>query len=420
MNLKEYGLRNLLSILGLSDDYRPYIKGQDETLELIARYLKGDLIEKTTKEPLTPKVNVLINEIEKNIRQKLQDTIPYVKKWYWPNWKEYALCITHDVDKISETKKHIWRIRNRFSKFTVLKALLGISNPYNNLKHYANLEKQHNVTSSFYFLVDAYDIQKISKDIKRIQTLQSEIGLHGGFGTHNNINQLQSEKEKLETIIKAPIHGNRYHFLKIEFPTSWEVLNEANFLYDTTIGFNDRIGFKMGVASPFFTVDHELKPLPIIEIPLIIMDAAIWSGLKLTEKTALSKILQVRDIVKTHHGLFTLLWHQCTLKMRGGRLYKEILNALIDDAAHIANGIEIANWWIARDEFQVKIISKSDVVLLKLENPRKIMNLGLNINATQMKIISKSPNLRVITEADNEYKLTFISGETGEIKLKKC
>lgn len=419
MSLKEYAERIFLSIQGIPDLYRPFIQNSDTQFEIIAKYLKGDLIEETSQKPLEPKVNLLINEIESNLIQNLPEDLPYVKKWYWPNWKEYALCISHDVDKISETKKHIWKIRKRFSKVTLLKAMLGLSNPYNNFKLYAKIEKKIGVRSSFYFLTDEYDFKKINCALEELKKNKSELSLHGGFGTHTNPIQLQNEKQKIEELLGVKTYGIRQHFLKFEFPTTWEVQSATNFLYDTTIGFNDKIGFKNSICFPFFVIDHKLNILPIIEIPLIIMDAAIWSGLKLTEETAPIKILEVREIIKKYHGLLSLLWHQCTLKMQGGRLYPDILKVLIEASTYVASSVEIAQWWRARDAFEIKISKLSNELSIHFTNPQKIQNLGIIIQMKNTEIIFKSSNLELKEQKPPIYKLTFLSGDSGEIKLKR-
>ncbi len=420
MKLKEYGMKTLLSTLGIPEFYRPYIQNQDNKLELIAKYLKGDFLEKTNEDPLLPKVNHLIEEIESDLVETLPPNLPYIKKWYWPDWKEYALCISHDIDKLSESKKHIWNIRKRFSKFTVLKALLGISNPYLNFQRFLKLENQCHVRSSFYFLANEYDFKKISREIHLLKENQMDLGLHGSFGTHTDSSKLTNEKEKLEQIFEQEILGTRQHFLKFEFPTTWEVHNRSNLLYDTTIGFNDMIGFKIGFAFPYFSIDHELNLLPLLELPLIVMDAAIWTWLKLTEESALDTILEIRNIIRKHNGLLTILWHQCTLKMRGGRIYGKILEKIVDDSVYIASGAEITKWWNARNDFQIINASNNSVVIFKILNPKKIKNLGLVIKLKkQMELVSKSSNLILVKKAKDHYEITFLEGESGEIKLKE-
>lgn len=248
---------------------------------------------------------------------------------------------------------------------------------------------------------------------------KTELSLHGGFGTHTDPIKLQAEKDELERLIGEPIYGNRHHFLKFEFPITWEIEHQINLLYDTTIGFNDKVGFKNGIAFPFFAIDRNLSLLPLIELPLTVMDAAIWTGLQLTEETAVQIIQQVRDIIKQYHGLLTLLWHHSVLKMRGGRIYPKILQKLVENSAFIAPGLEIANWWRARNEVQVELIPHDDDVTIKLQNPQNIKNLGIMITAEQMELVSHSSNLQLLEKSVKGFKFTFLSGNSGEIKLNK-
>lgn len=418
MNLREYGVESVLSILGLSDFYRSFLQGQESKFELIAKYLKGDLVEETALEPLSPKVNLILKDIEMDLCHNLPDTIPYVKKWYWPNWKEYATCISHDVDKISESKNHIWKIRKRFSKVTLVKTFLGISNPYNDLKSFVNLEKKYGINSSFYFLTDTYDLKKISKDIQILKENNKDIGLHGGFGTHTDVDKLKSEKAKLERSIDQPVYGVRQHFIKFDFPTTWIIQNEANFFYDTTVGFNDRIGFRNGIAFPFYPPDNDLNQLPLIELPLVIMDAAVWSGLKLTEESALQTIKQISDTIRENNGLLTLLWHNNVLSMHGGRIYKDILKLLVSNSVYLASGMELARWWQARDRFQILINQENDPDIIQFQNPNSIQNLGILIKAKGLEINSNSSNIHIVEKTDTDFKLIYLGGPSGEIKIK--
>lgn len=420
ISLVEYALKTVLTTLGLSDLYLPYLEENKSILELITKYLKGELLEHTSKNPLQPKVNLLIDEIERNLINKLPKNLPYIKKWYWPHWKEYALCLSHDVDKLGESRKHIWKVRQRFSKMTVLKALLGLKNPYNNFKLFVELEKKRGVRSTFYLLINEYDLNKIYREISLLKESNMELGLHGGFGSHTNIDQLLAEKEKLEQFLGQEIHGIRQHFLKFEFPTTWIVQKNVQLGYDTTIGFNDNIGFKLGFCFPFFPPDQNLEPLCFIELPLIIMDAAIWTWLKLTEQTALQTISQIRDIIKQYHGLLTILWHQCTLQMRGGRIYRDILEKIVEDDAYIGSGREIAEWWKARNKFQIKIEQSINDIIIHCENPSGIEWLGIEILIDKnYEYYSCSSNLALISTMKNKYRFTFSEGLEGQIHFKK-
>ena len=61
-----------------------------------------------------------------------------------------------------------------------------------------------------------------------------EIGLHTDPHSINNIEKIKQEKEKLESIVKKSIVGNRVHFLKYnqELPIK---LKELGFLYESSL-----------------------------------------------------------------------------------------------------------------------------------------------------------------------------------------
>lgn len=111
------------------------------------------------------------------------------------------------------------------------------------------------------------------------------------------------------------------------------------------------------------------------------MDAAVWSGLKLTEESALKTIKQISNTIRENNGLLTLLWHNNVLSMHGGRIYKDILKLLVSNSVYLASGMELARWWQARDRFQILINQENDPDIIQFQNPNSIQNLGILIKA---------------------------------------
>ena len=71
------------------------------------------------------------------------------------------------------------------------------------------------------------------------------------------------------------------HFLHYDIRTTPAVHAEAGSKYDSTIGFNDNVGFRFGTCYPYHLYDLKAeKELPIMEISLIIQDGAMLNPVK--------------------------------------------------------------------------------------------------------------------------------------------
>jgi hypothetical protein len=135
---------------------------------------------------------------------------------------------------------------------------------------------------------------------------------------------LQKEKAKLETLTKQPVVGNRVHYLNYDNELSSK-LYQIGFSYDSTMKkYKDRI-----------SVDdmNYRKNNGILEFPVTIMDTYLFSYLGLTEKNILNffKDLIFSVLYRNKYddiNIITLIWHDNVLKMKGGRMYKTILEFL--------------------------------------------------------------------------------------------
>ncbi|MBI2649345.1 MAG: hypothetical protein HYW93_06825, partial [Thaumarchaeota archaeon] len=102
-------------------------------------------------------------------------------------------------------------------------------------------------------------------------------------------------------------------------------------------------------ATPFHPPTKTWEPMRLIEIPLTLMDTTLWGYLKRDETGGLNDIMSVLSKVKEVGGLFTLLWHQEAVKMKGGRLYWSLLDEFKKAGCFVGSGAQISDWWAARD-----------------------------------------------------------------------
>lgn len=157
-------------------------------------------------------------------------------------------------------------------------------------------------------------VQEIMKDL----VLQgAEIGLHGSYLSYNDGDLLKGQKEKLQDAIKnqhqnVEIIGNRMHFLRWDAVKTVDALEQAQFFYDTTLGFADHIGFRRGICYPFPLYHlQERRKTKVIERPLLIMDVSLLSKnyMQLSYPVAQEKCISLKHEVLRYQGDFTVLWH---------------------------------------------------------------------------------------------------------------
>lgn len=272
----------------------------------------------------------------------------------WPDEKPFAVCLTHDVDVVSlyslrqslrTRKSQLLKGGNAFQKVKSLMgvgidlALLGIrakqKDPLYYYERWLQAEKQYGAHSTFFFwpglssvtkrhhtdctyeLYDpvVFDNQRctVAEMIWEIDRQGWEIGLHPSWYSFDNVDELKRQKEALEKALNHDIVSIRQHFLHYDIRVTPAVHAKAGFKYDSTLGFNDNVGFRFGTSYPWHLYDLKAeKQLAIIEIPLIIQDGAMLNpakGMRLDEDTAFKYIKQITEAVEKVSGVLTLLWH---------------------------------------------------------------------------------------------------------------
>lgn len=107
--------------------------------------------------------------------------------------------------------------------------------------------------------------------------------------------------------------GGRMHFLRWENPTTLQAWSDANMVYDTTLGYADRPGFRCGTCFEYPVYNPVAQQMLRIRIrPLIVMECTViakrYLGLGYSPE-AENKFLSLKDVCRQVGGCFTLLWH---------------------------------------------------------------------------------------------------------------
>lgn len=277
-----------------------------------------------------------------------------MKPMSWPGGKPFAVCLTHDVDLVSLYALQP-AIRHRkillltaSSAFQILSAALGVGldltralkngfniDPLFCFEKWLEAENQVGGRSTFFFwpgcdavsrphftdcafnlsdrIVFDHQACTVAEMIREIHTRGGEIGLHPSWYAFDDVNELKRQKNALETVLGQEVVSVRQHFLHYDIRKTPRNHAQAGFQYDSTLGFNDNIGFRFGTCYPWRLYDMEAREsLPIIEVPLIIQDSAMLNplkGLRLDGRTAFEYIQQIATAVKIVGGILTLSWH---------------------------------------------------------------------------------------------------------------
>jgi hypothetical protein len=172
--------------------------------------------------------------------------------------------------------------------------------------------------------------------VETLLELRAEIGLHASYTAAFDHSLIAEEKAELERL-GATLHGQRYHYLRVDPHSNLAPLADLGFAYDSSLGFGGAPGFRAGIAHPFRPWDVEQdRPLDLVEIPLAAMDVTLaeprYLGLSVQE--AERRLLALLDWATEHGGGFSILWHTDRFDpaTAGGwdRLYLRLIDAIYE------------------------------------------------------------------------------------------
>lgn len=177
-----------------------------------------------------------------------------------------------------------------------------------------------------------YDMHspEIQKIIQKIKARGHFIGFHPGYNAYNDEKQFANEKQQLEVCLEKKLTFGRQHFLRFDAPFTWQIWEKQSMLWDSTLGYADKEGFRCGVCYDYPVFDFlQMKQLKLREKPLIVMEGSLLSyQYNLDSKQIADKIKKLMEIVCRYRGIFVLLWHNSSLTDKKEKeLYKNVLNS---------------------------------------------------------------------------------------------
>ena len=325
--------------------------------------------------------------------------VPLVEVPPQPHGYPFTVCLTHDVDFLG-IRHHLFDrtiigfvlrallpkffghgggrlslpdyLRNVAAVLQLPLIALGLKKDFlNKMSHYSELEKD--LGSTFFMIpyknepgcqmpagisdpsppgwrAARYDIRDYSGELKELAQKGHEISLHG-LDAWCDPEKGRRELEAVRSIVGVEKVGVRMHWLYYDHHTL-KVLEQAGFDYDSTVGYNDSIGFRSGTAQAYSIPGIA----ELLELPLIVQDTAMFfrKRMALTEKAAALKCAKLVDLIQGSGGVFTVNWHQRSIapERNWERFYRDLIDDLKSRGPWFATCTSAVEWFRMRRQIR--------------------------------------------------------------------
>lgn len=332
----------------------------------------------------------------------ISSSIPLVEIPNRPASYDFTVCLTHDIDflRIRDHKfdhtmfgflyRALFRsfgnfLRGHLSLRKLLRnwsAVCFLPGVYLGLiKDYffqfdKYLEVEKDLVSTFFFLpfknragrdsagqihrirAARYDINDIEPEIKKLMSAGREIALHGIDAWRDPV-QGREELQRIACITGETHIGTRSHWL-YQDEQSPQHLEEAGFVYDSSVGYNETIGYRSGTTQVF----RPSGATTLLELPLHIMDTTLFytDRMDLPESRAMAL---VEGMIATSHkfgGVLTINWHDRSLgpERLWDTFYETILARLKSMKVWFATVSQAVSWFKARRSVTFQQVCRCD------------------------------------------------------------
>jgi len=253
------------------------------------------------------------------------------------------LLLTHDVDAVSKTgmiriKQGAFNFFNSarllfsgkprmaLEKFLSASRFLFSPDDYMGIPRLMEIEKNFGLRSTFHFysgktgweksipsmLIDpGYDISSkhLSGFLRDLLSGGWEVGLHPSALTWQQSIEITGQRTKLEAIISSPVTKVRQHWLRFSWEKTWSAQEAAGLKLDSTLGFNDRPGFRNSAALRM-KVCSNVKPEPDLEsVPMFLMDSHLYDYSNLSSQDRKDTMRRWLRELKHVGGVGSIIWH---------------------------------------------------------------------------------------------------------------
>ena len=191
-----------------------------------------------------------------------------------------------------------------------------------------------------------YDVGALQIQWQDLKAAKCEIALHGIDAWHDAARG-RAESQHIQQITGDPSRGVRMHWLYFD-EKSPAALESAGFDYDSSVGFNNAVGFRAGTTQVY----RPLACSHLLELPLHIMDTALFypAYLNLRPNEAMDQVRRIIANAVRFGGCVTINWHDRSISPERcwDGFYKELIRELEENGAWFATAEEVVCWFRKR------------------------------------------------------------------------
>ena len=311
----------------------------------------------------------------------------------WPQRRSWAAAFTHDLDVVSWwpafTLLRIAELMKKGALGQVARVAAsaigsaGFDPIFKGVTGVLNAEAAAKIHSTWFILCGTPTLQtmragdltyrpessKARGILTQVREAGHEIGLHGSFATLENDAAFVEQRQRLEGVSSAGVQGIRQHYVRISPGVTERAMVAAGFAYDSTFGFPDRNGFRLGVADVVPRWDGQ-GPLAIDEVPFTWMDRALSKYRGIEQPSAwTADALELAATAREVGGLWVGLWHPNLTTPLGfpdaPRAYAATISGVLSEQPFVAPLHAIAAWRRARRAVRAEAIAADGGVVAR-------------------------------------------------------
>ena len=175
-----------------------------------------------------------------------------------------------------------FKLKRLVERFLVL--VKARKDPYDNYSLLIDMHKKFGIKSMFFFQFAEYSTydKNVSTTNNNFKYLiksvadYAQVSLACSYSSFDNIELLKDEKKRLSDVINKPINASRLRYNRVDVPTTYRNLVEAEFTDDYTMGYTHEIGFRAGTCRSFYFYDINMELQQPIKIhPFAVHDYAL-------------------------------------------------------------------------------------------------------------------------------------------------